>query len=221
VKQLLIKEKQKNLVENYWNEWLAGLIDGNGSLIVSKAGDCSCEITMGIADEKTLLLIKQKLGGSVKLRSGVQAVRYRLHHIEGIKDLVNRINGNIRTKSRSVQLEAMCLKLNIILRSPESLNLTNYWFMGYFDAEGCITANFNCFENKPLSKLITRGITISISSKLKENLEPFKLLSGNIYYDKSNYGRYIWAVTWPSNTVKCYFESSYMLETYFILNFES
>ena len=50
--------------EKRWNEWLAGLIDGDGCLLVSKGGYPSCEITMGIEDEHALLQVKQKLGGS-------------------------------------------------------------------------------------------------------------------------------------------------------------
>jgi len=57
--------------ELHWNQWLAGLIDGDGCLLVSKAGYASCEITMGIEDEHALMQIKQKLGGSVKSRAGV------------------------------------------------------------------------------------------------------------------------------------------------------
>jgi hypothetical protein len=51
-----------------------------------KAGYASCEITMGIADEHALLQIKQKLGGSVKSRAGMKALRYRLHNRAGMID---------------------------------------------------------------------------------------------------------------------------------------
>ena len=43
-----------------WNEWLAGLIDGDGSLLISKAGYASCEITMSIKGI-TILIIYSKL----------------------------------------------------------------------------------------------------------------------------------------------------------------
>ena len=46
------------------------------------SGYPSCEITMALQDEHALAIIKQKLGGSLKLRSGVKAVRYRLHNEE-------------------------------------------------------------------------------------------------------------------------------------------
>ena len=56
-------------------QWLAGLIDGDGSFQVSKAGNTSCEITMGSADLVCLRYLQDKLGGSIKPRSGVNALR--------------------------------------------------------------------------------------------------------------------------------------------------
>lgn len=94
--------------EESWNEWLAGLIDGDGSLLLSKSGYPSCEITMALQDEHALAIIKQKLGGSLKLRSGVKAVRYRLHNKKGMIELVNRINGKVRHSSIIKQLESIC-----------------------------------------------------------------------------------------------------------------
>ena len=96
-----------------WNEWLAGLIDGDGSCLISKSGYTSCEITMSFKDEHALAIIKQKLGRSIKLRSGVKALRYRLHNNKGMIDLVTRINAKIRRSSRLKQLEKVYLILNI------------------------------------------------------------------------------------------------------------
>jgi len=49
-----------------FNQWLAGLIDGDGCLLVSKAGYSSCEITVALADERMLRIIQIKLGGAIK-----------------------------------------------------------------------------------------------------------------------------------------------------------
>jgi len=70
---------------------------------------------MGLEDEHALAIIKQNLGGSIKLRSGVKALRYRLHNKKGMVELINRINGNIRHTSRIKQLELVCsiFKINI------------------------------------------------------------------------------------------------------------
>jgi len=51
------------------------LIDGDGCLLVSKAGYSSCEITVALADERMLRIIQIKLGGAIKARSGVKAIR--------------------------------------------------------------------------------------------------------------------------------------------------
>jgi hypothetical protein len=93
-----------------FNEWLSGLIDGDGTLQISKKGYPSCEITVHLSDEKMLRIIQNELGGSIKPRSGVQAVRWRLHNKEGIIDLIHRINGNIRHSSRLKQLHHLCSK---------------------------------------------------------------------------------------------------------------
>lgn len=62
------KYKYMNLKKplNSWNEYLAGLIDGDGSLLICKAGYASCEITLDIYDESVLLDIQKKLSGYVK-----------------------------------------------------------------------------------------------------------------------------------------------------------
>jgi hypothetical protein len=53
----------------------------------------SLEIVTQLRDKKCLYLIKQKFGGSVKLYSGDNYLRYRLHHKEGLLNLINKVNG--------------------------------------------------------------------------------------------------------------------------------
>lgn len=65
---LLLQEESKS-----WDEAFAGLVDADGCLLVNQAGYTSLEVTMGIGDEHALLQIKQKLQGSVKLRSKARA----------------------------------------------------------------------------------------------------------------------------------------------------
>jgi len=49
---------------------------------------------MDIRDEHALQIIKIVYGGSIKLSSGANALRYRLHHKSGLlfKKLVNDVN---------------------------------------------------------------------------------------------------------------------------------
>ena len=172
--------------EESWNEWLAGLIDGDGSLLISKSGYPSCEITMLLKDEHALAIIKQKLGGSIKLRSGVKALRYRLHNKKGMINLINRINGKIRHTSRIKQLESVCSNLNIKIIYPTIINENNGWFSGFFDADGTVT--YSIKNNYP-------QLTISVTNKLLTDVIIFKnVFGGNIYFDKSQNGYYKWSI---------------------------
>lgn len=117
--------------ETCFNQWLAGLIHGDVSLQVSKAVYSSCEITVALADERMLRIIQNKLGVFIKSRSGVQAIRWRLHNRPGMLELIKRINGYIRHTSRLVQLNRVCAILNVQLLSPDTLHNKHGWFAGF------------------------------------------------------------------------------------------
>jgi hypothetical protein len=104
-----------------WKEWLSGLIDGDGCFQLSKKGYASLEITMDIRDEHALQIIKNVYGGSIKLRSGANALRYRLHHKSGLLNLINDVNGQIRNSYRLVQLNKICHKYELSLIYPDKL----------------------------------------------------------------------------------------------------
>lgn len=187
ITQTEININNNNILQNdSFNQWLAGLIDGDGSLGVSKAGYTSLEITVALADEKALHLIKNKFGGTVKLRSGVKAVRYRLHNKKGMINLINNINGNIRNSKRLLQLHNVCSILNIPVINPIPLDENNSWFSGFFDADGTI----GFYLKKGIPQL-----TISVTNKYLIDVQPYKdVLKGNIYYDKSQNGYYKWSI---------------------------
>lgn len=168
--------------------WLAGLIDGNGSLLVSQSGYTSLEITMRIEDLQVLRYIQNKLGGSIKLRSGAKTYRYRLHHKMGMINLINGINGYIRQSARLVQLHRLCTVLSIQPISPVELELTSPWFSGFFDADGSIGFSIRKTRLSPL-------LTINVTNKLLTDVQIFMdQLGGNIYFDKSQNGYYKWTV---------------------------
>lgn len=216
--------------EVLWNQWLAGLIDGDGSLLVrrpkdaggakrndrslgsqqnaavcSPMGYCSCEITMDLQDEHALQQIKSKLGGSIKLRSGVKALRYRLHHREGIRNLLKRINGEIRYEVRQEQLKEQCNQMQMpFLRPRSSLSKKNGWFAGVFDADGTVTLSVKR-PTLPIGSRVSVAsqgypqCTISVSAKRQENLLPWKaVFAGNIYFDKSS-RTYKWSIQSKEN----------------------
>lgn len=174
-----------NLTEKSWNEYLAGLIDGDGSLRISNNGFASLEITMNIYDEYALNKVKQKLGGSVKLRSGARAFRYRLHNKVGIIDLLHRINGYIRNSKRIHQLQKMCSLYEIPFKDIVKITRDNSWFAGFFDAHGAI--GYSMKKGWP-------QLTISVSNKKEVDLIPFQeVFGGFIRLDKAS-NNYKWNI---------------------------
>jgi hypothetical protein len=167
-------------------EWLAGLIDGDGCLQVSKQGYTSLEITMGLEDLACLHYIQDKLGGSIKMRSGAKAYRYRLHNKQGMITLLHCINGHLRHSTRLQQLHRVCQQLNIPIIYPTALNKESSWFAGFFDADGTITMGM---KNKHPQ------LSIRACNKLLQDVQWFKdVLGGSIYFDSSQNGYYHWSV---------------------------
>ena len=174
-------------VDLKFNEWLAGLIDGDGHFGISQGKYTSCEITVELKDAACLYYIKNKLGGSVKLRSGSNSIRYRLHNKIGMINLVNRVNGNIRNSVRKEQLKKICEILEIKLKKPKKLTKDNSWFSGFFDGDGTI----GIYLKNEYPQLI-----ISVTNKYKIDVEDFKkVFGGNIHYDKSQNGYYKWEIS--------------------------
>lgn len=167
-----LNNKQKELSDKKFNEWLAGLIDGNGYFQQRKINNLfSLSITMDLRDERCLYIIKQRLGGNVKLLKNKKAVRYHLHHKDGIINLAQRINGLIRTPTRINQFKILCDTYNIKYIKPRPLTFDNGWLSGFFDADGSISINITNYT-----------LNISLVQKDKSVLEELsKVYPGNIY----------------------------------------
>ena len=164
------KKKKKN-----WNEWLAGLIDGNGYFHLTKKGYASLEITMDIRYEHALQIVKNVYGGSIKLVSNANALRYCLRHKTGFLALIKDVNGHLRNSNRLVQLNKICIKYELELIYPEKLTYDNAWFSGFFVADGSVSINTS---NGQLS--------INVTQKTVEMLHPLvELYGGSVYINRS------------------------------------
>lgn len=206
--------------ENLWNQQLAGLIDGDGSFLISKTGYTSLEITMDIYDLQILNQVKQKLGGSVKRRSSSQSYRFRLHNKAGMLDVISRVNGKIRQSKRVVQLQKICHLYGIHFKNPEPLSLQNGWFAGFFDADGTLGYSFK--HGWP-------QLTVSASQKLPSDLIWFKTFFGgtirldsksntwkwDIYSEQAVYHFYLYCKTVPLHSYKK--KRMFLLPTFFQL----
>lgn len=111
--------------EEKFNEWLAGVIDGDGCFQLSKKGYASLQIVTELRDRRLLYLIKQKYGGAVKLYAGDNHLRYRLHHKAGLLNLIKGVNGLIRNPIRILQLGKICDKYAIDLKNTQPLTYYN------------------------------------------------------------------------------------------------
>jgi hypothetical protein len=80
---------------------------------------------MDIRDRHVLSIIKNVYGGSIKLRSGCNGLRYRLHHKSGFLTLINDVNGFVRKPIRLLQLNKICEKYDLKLIYPSKLNYDN------------------------------------------------------------------------------------------------
>ena len=161
-----------------FNEYLAGVIDGDGSLLISKASYPSLEITVETKDIGILQQIRAGLGaGSIRPRSA-NAVRYRLHTIAGVLDVVNRINGLLRNSARVPQLERMCEYYSIPYILAQPLNPSSAWYSGFFDTDGTIT-----FSMKAGRPQLNVGVTNSLKVDVMEFQQRF---GGRFYYDKGS-----------------------------------
>jgi len=173
-----------------FNEWLSGLIDGDGCFQLSKKGYASLEITMELRDKHCLFKIKNKFGGSIKLKQGNNWLRYRLHHKIGLLNLIDAVNGLIRNPNRLLQLDKICNKYNIKLLYPEPLIYNNGWLAGFLDADGSIYVNLSSVQ-----------IFITASQKNKLLLDPLINLYGGTIYTMGKIQAFKWTVFQKNETL--------------------
>lgn len=150
-----------------FNQWLGGLIDGDGQFQSTKKGFSSFKIVMHINDKLPLYLIKHKYGGFIKEISGSNALKYKLQNPKGLINLINDVNGLIRNPIRMLQLNKICVLYKIKLIEPQNLTYNNGWFSGLVDSDGSI------YIDEKSGQLI-----ISVTQKNKYILEPLQKLYG-------------------------------------------
>lgn len=135
MKKLNITEKTKKS-DLKWNQWFAGLIDGDGCFYISKQP--SLEITVACEDEYMLQKVKNRIGGTLKMRAGSNSVRLRVFQKQQLEHIIQRVNGQIRLKVRQHQFQKLCSMFNIEYSKPEPLTFHNAYIAGFFDADGSI-----------------------------------------------------------------------------------
>jgi len=181
------------------NEWLAGLIDGDGQFRTTKKGISSFIIVLDINDKSLLYLIKSKYGGFIKEIAGSNALKYKLQNPKGLINLINDVNGLIRNPIRMLQLNRISEKYNIKLIEPKPLTYNNGWFSGLVDSDGSIYIDEKSWQ-----------LTISVTQKNKYLLEPLQNLYGGrikIISYKEAFIYYIYRKQEILNLVDVYFKN--------------
>ncbi len=172
-----------------FNEWLAGLIDGDGYFYVTPKGYVGCEITLHALEIQTLDKIKTRFKGNITPRSTknkeILTYRWRLHKKEDMYNLVFALNGCILLKKRFEQFSRVCKILNIIPKSSNFIKDSS-WVVGFFDAEGCVKINSSGYQP-----------SITLAQKDKTILEVIrKHWKGYITYDR-RWNGWVWNLTCP------------------------
>nr|YP_007890183.1 putative site-specific DNA endonuclease [Pleodorina starrii]AFY64452.1 putative site-specific DNA endonuclease [Pleodorina starrii] len=197
-----------------WNEWLAGLIDGDGCFYINKKEkNVSFEITTHITDIRVLTELKNKLKvGSVKKRSNSQSVRFRVKTKVAVIDILHRVNGKLYNPARVAQFIAACNLFEITINQAwldevttgaASLTIKNSYayLAGLIDADGTISISVShtSTENSQLSgvhgkitRLINSKAHNQVSLKVTTQYENYATLIyktvgfGKIYKQKPN-----------------------------------
>lgn len=170
-------------------EWIAGVIDGDGYFGISKKGYCSLEIVMEPRDIACLYKIKNRYGGTIKASSN--AVRYRLHHIQGITAVINDLNGLLYNFIRITQFQKVCKLLDIQYISPSLLEYNSRYLAGLFDSDGRIYLNIS-----------SQQVFITISQKNRELLDIIaKVYGGTVYSAAKNDSAFKWTVSRKADVI--------------------
>lgn len=173
-----------------FNQWLAGLIDGDGYFALSKKGYAALEITLETRDSQCLYKIKKEYGGSIKVKGGVKAIRYRLHDKKGMLKIIDAINGEIRNPTRLAQLFKICNKYNIELKYAEGLTKDNAWLSGFIDSDGSIYKN-----------TLSVQIFITISQKNKLLLDLIVPIFGGKVFSVKTTDNFKWIISKKSEVL--------------------
>lgn len=183
-----VKDSHNNEISLKFKQWFAGITDGDGYIYVNKSGNVGFEMTLPSSDEKVLRIIQNKFGGNIHARAGLKAVRYRTQKRDTIIKIIHCLNGLVINNIRLAQLHKACVALNIPIKDPIAPTIDSAYISGLLDSDGSI----NFYEHK-YNDTFRYQLTISIGNKSRCNIEfLISIFGGQIYFDKSNNGFYIW-----------------------------
>ena len=140
-----------SIPNNNFNYYLAGLIEGDGTLIVPKSQRDqkgrltypSIQIVFGLMDLPLALMIQKTIGhGSISRKKGTNAYIYSINSTEGLIKTITLVNGKFKT----TKIEALKnliewfrakekIDFNVLPINTDSLNNSS-WLAGFIEADG-------------------------------------------------------------------------------------
>ena len=142
----------KDLSDLKISSYLAGLIEGDGTIVVPKTERSakgkinypSIQIVFHLKDLPLSLMIQKELkNGSISRKKGVNAYILTINNYEGLLLLTSLINGNMRTPkiyALNNLIDWLNFKIEELNIPKKSLNtsplFTNAWLSGFIEADG-------------------------------------------------------------------------------------
>ena len=214
-----LKKHRKPQTEKEFGYYLAGLIEGDGYF-----GDHRFERAFHEEDTFLAYYIKKRIGyGSVLKLKGKNSVRYVLRHSEGLKKVLNLVNGKFLTNKKIDQLvkNKYDLKFNINILPPVKFDLfSNHWLAGFSDADGSFVIHL------AKSKTHILGFSVRLEFKIKQKTNELlelikKTLGGNLYYLESEQVYYYNSTNFKSaKLVVDYFDNFHLNSSKFLKYFK-
>jgi hypothetical protein len=166
-------------------QWIAGLTDGDGNFHISKKGYVEYSVVMEPRDIACLYKLKQRYGGSVKAFSNTNAVRFRLHHKEGILQVIKDLNGLINNPVRLEQFTKVCSIYNVEVLPPVELKYLDGYLSGLFDSDGSVYYNKSSVQ-----------VFITVSQKDRHILDLIAAVyGGKVYSANAKKTAFKWTVS--------------------------
>ena len=157
---LNLRDSTPKFVRSDLDYYLAGLIEGDGSIYVpsqkrsvkgKKLYPC-IEITFHLEDLPLALIIQQRLGsGSIHRKAKSNAYLLTINSLSGILKIIEFIHGKLRTPkiNRFNELLDFVFPLRDFVKLPKDTSpmSENAWLAGFIEADGCFYLRIT--QNKP------------------------------------------------------------------------
>jgi hypothetical protein len=146
-----LNDRTKSVVyNNGFRSWLAGLIEADGTIVISQNGQLAISITFAAKDRPLAEYLINILGtGSIYQPLNGNFCRLTINSLQGIVLVASLINGFMRTGKRD-RLGILITHLNkrtqytLILRPINNSPIySNGWFAGFIDGDGSFQVTIN------------------------------------------------------------------------------